>query len=154
MDYRISRIFILWRSTMPNQSGDLGATPFRPIPLVPIYAFSFLSALFVSFSFRFEHSAHAALLAAGLLFAAIAVASFAWFLLAADEFFKAINYQALVFGFVSFMVLTLVFEFLRAFGLSLPPLLRFGVPVCMIVLWTVGLILAAFWKRSNEGREE
>ena len=79
---------------MPNQSGDLGATPFRPIPLVPIYAFSFLSALFVSFSFRFEHSAHAALLAAGLLFAAIAVASFAWFLLAADEFFKAINYQA------------------------------------------------------------
>src|SRR5207302_5509318 len=41
--YHISRIFILWSSTMPNQSGDLGATPFRPIPLVPIYAFSFLS---------------------------------------------------------------------------------------------------------------
>ena len=139
---------------MPNPSRNLDMTPVRRIPLIPIHAFSFLSALFVSFSFRFEHSAHAALLAAGLLFAAIAVACFAWFLLAADEFFKVINYQALVFGFVSFLLLTLVFEFLRAFGLSLPPLPRFGVPVCMIVLWTVGLILAAFWQRSNEGREE
>src|SRR5207302_9390039 len=114
--------FIPLNSTMPNQSRHLRATPFRPIPLVPIFAFSFLSAFFVSFSFRFEHSAHAALLAAGLLFAAIAVACFAWFLLAADEFFKVINYQALVFGFVSFLALTLVFEFHRACGLRLPPL--------------------------------
>ena len=139
---------------MPNPSGNLDMTPVRRIPLIPIYAFSFLSALFVSFSFQFDHSARAVLLGAGFLFAAIAVAYFAWFLLAADEFFKAINYQALVFGFVSFLALTLVFEFLRAFGLRLPPLPRFGVPVCMIVLWTVGLTLAASWQRSNGGREE
>ena len=139
---------------MPNPSRNLDMTPVRRIPLIPIYAFSFLSALTVSFSFQFDHATRAVLLGAGFLFAAIAVAYFAWFLLAADEFFKAINYQALVFGFVSFLALTLVFEFLRAFGLRLPPLPRFGVPVCMIVLWTVGLILAAFWQRSNEGREE
>ena len=139
---------------MPNQSDEPGATPFRPIPLVPIYTFSFLSALTVSLGFRFEHSARATLLGAGFLFAAIAVACFAWFLLAADESFKVINYRALVFGFVSFLALTLVFEFLRAFGLRVPPLPRFAVPVCMIVLWTVGLILATFWQRWNEGREE
>src|SRR6266478_4491510 len=99
---------------MSNPSGNPGTIPLRPIPLAPLYVFSFL-------------------------FAAIAVVWFAWFLLAADELFKAINYRALVFGFVSFLALTLVFEFLRAFGLSLPSLPRFGVPVCMIVLWTVGL---------------
>ncbi len=139
---------------MSNQSSNFGTVPAWPIPLIPIYAFSLLSALAVSFSFRFEHSARAALLGAGFLFAAIAVVWFAWFLVAADELFKAINYRALVFGFVSFLALTLVFEFLRAFGLSLPSLPRFGVPVCMIVLWTVGLILAASWLRFDEGREE
>jgi hypothetical protein len=139
---------------MTNQSGDLGTTPARPISLIPIYAFSFLSALAVSFSLRLEHSARAALLRTGFLFAAIAVAWFAWFLWAADELFKVINYWALAFGFVSFLALTLVVEFLRACGLSVPSLPRFGVPVCMIVLWTVGLILAAFWLRSDEGREE
>src|SRR6266446_3561576 len=139
---------------MSNPSGNPGTIPLRPIPLAPLYVFSFLSVLTVRFSLRFEHSARAALLGAGFLFAAIAVACFAWFLLAADELFKAINCQALVFGFVSFLALTIVFEFLRAFGLRLPPLPRFGVPVSMIVLWTVGLILAASWQRSSEGREE
>jgi hypothetical protein len=139
---------------MSNQSSNFGTVPARPIPLIPIYAFSLLSALAVSFSFRFEHSARAALLGAGFLFAAISVAWFTWFLLRADELFKAINYWALVFGFVGFLALTLVFDFLRAFGLRLPAVPRFGVPVCMIVLWTLGLILAASWLRSAEGREE
>ena len=139
---------------MSKQSGNLGTTPARPIPLIPIYAFGFLSALAVSFGLRLEHSARAALLGAGFLFAAIAVAWFTWFLLRADELFKGINYRALVFGFVGFLAVTLVFEFLRAFGLRLPAVPPFGVPVCMIVMWTVGLILAAAWLRSNEGREE
>ncbi len=139
---------------MSNQSSNFGTVPARPIPLIPIYAFSLLSALTVTFGLRFEHSARAALLGAGFLFAAIAVTWFAWFLAAADELFKAINYWALVFGFVGFLALTLVFEFLRAFGLGLPAVPRFGVPVCMIVLWTVGLIVAASWLRSAEGREE
>jgi hypothetical protein len=139
---------------MSKQSADPSTTPIWRIPLIPIYAFSFLSILTVSLSLRLENSARAALLGAGFLFAAIAVTWFAWFLLAADELFKTINYWALVFGFVSFLALTLVFEFLRAFGLRLPAVPRFGVPVCMIVLWTVGLILSAAWLRSAEGREE
>ncbi len=139
---------------MSNQLSNLGTASARPIPLIPIYAFSLLSALTVTFGLRFEHSARAALLGAGFLFAAIAVTWFAWFLLAADELYKAINYWALVFGFVGFVALTLVFDFLRAFGLRLPAVPRFGVPVCMIVLWTLGLILAASWLRSDEGREE
>jgi predicted tellurium resistance membrane protein TerC len=139
---------------MSNESNDPGTTPARRIPLIPIYGFSFVSALTVSISFRFERSAHAALLGAGVFFAVVAVAWLAWFLVAADELFKTINYWALVFGFVSFLALTLVFEFLRAFGLPLPPLPLFGVPICMLVLWTIGLILAGSWLRSNEGREE
>ena len=139
---------------MSNHSINLGTTPAPRVPLFPIYAFCFLSALTVTFGLRFEHSARAALLGAGSLFAAIAVTWFAWFLVAADELFKTINYWALVFGFVSFLALTLVFEFLRAFGLRLPPLPRFGFPVCMIVLWTAGLILAASWLRYDEGREK
>lgn len=139
---------------MPNPSDNDGMTVVRRIPLFPIYAFSFLSALAVSFSFRLEHSARAGLLGAAFLFAAMAVGWFAWFLLEADDLFKVINYWALVFGFVSFLALTLVVEFLRAFGLHLPPVPRFGAPVCMIVLWTAGLILAASWLRFGEGREE
>jgi hypothetical protein len=139
---------------MSKQSADPCTSPIWRTPLIPIYAFSFLSILTVSLSLRLENSARAALLGAGFLFAAIAVTWFAWFLLAADELFKTINYWALVFGFVSFLALTLLFEFLRAFGLRLPAVPRFGVPVCMIVLWTVGLILSAAWLRSAEGREE
>jgi len=141
-------------ASMSNPSGILGMTQVRRIPLIPIYAFSFLSALTAGFGLRLGHSARAALLGAGFLFAAIAVTWFAWFLLAADELFKTINYWALVFAFVSFLALTLVFEFLRAFGLRLPAVPRFGVPVCMIVLWTVGLILAAARLRSAEGRQK
>jgi hypothetical protein len=139
---------------MSKQSHEPGNIPFRPIPLIPIYSFGFLAALTLGFGLRLEHSARSALLGAGFLFAAIAVACFVWFLLAADELVKAINYWALVFGFGSLLALTLVFEFLRAFGLRVPAVPRFGVPVCMIVLWTVGLILAASWLRSDEGREE
>src|SRR5258708_35368482 len=139
---------------MSHKSRNLGTAPTRRIPLIPIYAFGFLSALAVSFGLRFEHSGRGAMLVAGFLFAAIALAWFARFLVAADELFKTINYWALVFGFVSFLALTLVFEFLKAFGLRLPALPRFGVPFCMIVLWTAGLILAASWLRSDEEHEE
>ena len=100
---------------MSHKSRNLGTAPTRRIPLIPIYAFGFLSALAVSFGLRFEHSGRGAMLVAGFLFAAIALAWFARFLVAADELFKTINYWALVFGFVSFLALTLVFEFLKAF---------------------------------------
>ncbi len=139
---------------MSNQSDDRPTTPVRPIPLIPIYAFSFLSALTVNLSLRSGQSARTALLGAGFLFAAIAVACFARFLLAADELFKDINYRALIFGFVSSLALALVLDFLRSLGAHVPVVPAFGIPVSMIILWTVGLVLAATWQRTIAEREE
>jgi hypothetical protein len=147
-------IAALRRTDMSNQSDDHPSVPVRPIPLIPIYAFSFLSALAVSFSLRFGQPARVALLGVGFLFATLAVACFARFLLAADELFKDINYRALVFGFVSSLALALALDFLRSLGLHVPVVPTFGVPVSMIILWTVGLVLAAAWQRSIAEREE
>src|SRR5579863_2641861 len=133
---------------MSNPSGGQSTTPFQPIPLVPIYAFSFLSALIVIIGLRFGHSVRIALLSAGSLFAAIAVACFARFLVSADELFKDINYRALVFGFVSSLGLALLLDFLRSLGFRVPVVPTFAVPVSMIILWTVGLVLAAARQRS------
>lgn len=139
---------------MFNPSDDQPTTPFRPIPLVPIYAFSFLSALTVGIGLRFGQWARIALLSAGLLFAAMAVACFARFLVSADELFKDINYRALVFGFVSSLGLALLLDFLRSLGFRVPVVPTFAVPVSMIILWTVGLVLAAARQRSIAEREE
>jgi hypothetical protein len=65
---------------MSNQWSSLGTTPVR-LSLMPLCVFNFLSALSVSFRFRFEHSARAALPGAGFL---LAGECFARFLLAAD----------------------------------------------------------------------
>ena len=62
--------------------------PSYPFNLMPICVFNFLSALSVSFRFRFEHSARAALPGAGFLLAGECLARF---LPAADEFFAAIK---------------------------------------------------------------
>lgn len=139
---------------MFNPSDDQPTTPFRPIPLVPIYAFSFLSALTVGIGLRFRDSARMALLSAGFLFAVIAVACFARFLVSADELFKDINYRALVFGFVSSLGLALLLDFLRSLGFRVPLVPTFAVPVSMIILWTLGLVLAAARQRSIAEREE
>jgi len=139
---------------MFNPSDDQPTTSFQPIPLVPIYAFSFLSALIVIIGLRFAHSARIALLSAGFLFAAIAVVCFARFLVSADELFRDINYRALVFGFVSSLGLALLLDFLRSLGFRVPVVPTFAVPVTMIVLWTVGLVLAAAKQRSIAEREE
>ncbi len=92
---------------MPNLQDNRFVGPVRPMPLIPIYAFTVLSALTLSLSYRFEHLARTALLGAAFFSAAIAVASFARFLLTVDESLRAINYWALAFGFVSFSSLEL-----------------------------------------------
>jgi predicted permease len=130
IDY-YSRIAALRRAVMSNQSNADPSTPVRSIPLIPIYAFSFLSALTVGLIYRFGQSARRRpLLVAGFLFA------------------------ALVFGFVSSLALALALDFLRSLGVHVPVVPIFGVPVSMIILWTVGLVLAATWQRSITEREE
>ena len=74
--------------------------------------------------------------------------------MAADELFKDINYRALIFGFVSSLSLALVLDFLRSLGAHVPVVPIFGVPLSMIILWTVGLVLAAAWQRTIAEREE
>lgn len=139
---------------MPNLQDNRFVGPVRPMPLIPIYAFTVLSALTLSLSYRFEHLARTALLGAAFFSAAIAVASFARFLLTVDESLRAINYWALAFGFVSFLSLAVVLDFLRSLGARVPVVPTFGVPISMIILWTLGLVFAAAWQRANEGNEE
>jgi hypothetical protein len=76
-----------------------------------------------------------AFFSAGFLFASIAVACFARFLLAADELFKDINYRALVFGFVSSLGLALVLDFLRSLGFHVPVAPTFVVRVIRCLGW-------------------
>jgi hypothetical protein len=142
------------RTLMPNLSDPTPTTRFRPIPLITIYAFGSLSALTVSFALRQGEVARTLLLTVGLLFAAIATACFVRFLWAADESLQAINYRALVFGFITSLGFVLVLDFLRSLGFRVPIVPVFGIPASMIILWTVGLVLAAGWQRFSEGREE
>jgi hypothetical protein len=139
---------------MPNRSDNHFLSPVRPLPLIPIYALSFVSALTLGLSLRFEHLGRAALQGVAFVLAAIAVGYLAWFLLAADESLKAINYLALVFGFLSSLTLALVLDFLRSLGLHVPVIPTFGIPISMIILWTIGLVIVAAWQRSDEGHEE
>jgi len=139
---------------MSDNSRSHHTRPILLFPFIPLYVFSFLSALTMSFTRWSGHSARAPLLSAGFLFAATAVVLFARFLLAADESLKAINYLALVFGFLSSLTLALVLDFLRVLGFHVPVIPTFGIPVSMITLWTLGLVLAAAWQRANEGHQE
>jgi len=139
---------------MPISSEGHPAAQVRPIPIIPIYLFSLLSALAVCLGMRFGQSARTALICAGFLSAAVAVACFARFLVAADESLQTINYRALVFAFVSSLAFTLILDFLRSLGLRIPVVPTFGFPISMIILWTLGLVLAAAWQRANEEPEE
>jgi hypothetical protein len=80
--------------------------------------------------------------------------SYVRFLWVADESLQTINYRALVFGFITSLGFVLVLDFLRSLGFRVPIVPVFGIPASMIILWTLGLVLAAGWQRFSEGREE
>ena len=76
------------------------------------------------------------------VFAIVGAAVFVVFLLrflrANDEREQRINYQALTFAFTATLIFSLTIGFLQSFGFHHVSWL--GIPVLMIVLWSIGLI--------------
>ena len=78
-------------------------------------------------------------LALGIAAAVFAVWSLLRFLRATDERERQINYRALALAFVGTLVFSLTIGFLQRFGFHSVSWL--GIPVLMVVLWSLGLIL-------------
>lgn len=61
------------------------------------------------------------------------------FLLTNDEREQQTNYRALTFAFTGTLVFSASIGFIQSFGLH--PVSWLGIPVLMIILWSIGLIL-------------
>jgi heme/copper-type cytochrome/quinol oxidase subunit 4 len=61
------------------------------------------------------------------------------FLRSNDEHERQINYRALTFAFAGTLVFSAAIGFLQSFGFH--PVSWLGMPVLMIILWSIGLIL-------------
>lgn len=79
------------------------------------------------------------LFALAIASAGAAVAFLLRFLRANDEREPQINYQALTFAFTGTLIFSLAIGFLQDFGFH--PVSWLGIPVLMIILWSIGLIL-------------
>ena len=71
--------------------------------------------------------------------AAVAILFLLRFLRSNDERERQVNYRALTFAFAGTLVFSAAIGFFQSFGFH--PLSWLGIPVLMIVLWSVGLIL-------------
>ena len=61
------------------------------------------------------------------------------FLRSNDEHERQINYRALTFAFIGTLIFSAAVGFLQSFGFHPVPWL--GIPVLMVILWSIGLIL-------------
>ena len=79
------------------------------------------------------------LLALAVVGAGAAILFLLRFLRSNDEHERQINYRALTFAFTGTLVFSAAIGFLQSFGLH--PVSWLGIPVLMIILWSIGLIL-------------
>jgi hypothetical protein len=110
----------------------------RRISLLSFYVAAILSAIAVSAVGRAQ-SLRTPLLSFAVLGAAAAIWFLLRFLLSNDERERQINYRALTFSFTGTLVFSLAVGFLQSFGLHSVSWL--GIPVLMVILWSIGLIL-------------
>jgi hypothetical protein len=81
----------------------------------------------------------ALLFALAIAGAGVAILFLLRFLCSNDERERQVNYRALTFAFAGTLVFSAAIGFFQSFGFH--PLSWLGIPVLMIVLWSVGLIL-------------
>ena len=103
------------------------------------YSSGFLSAIMFSASSYASVSYQGPMLALALVTALAAAFFLLLFLRSRDERERQINYRALTFAFVGTLVLSLVIGLAQQLGFHSMSWL--GIPVLMIILWSVGLIL-------------
>ena len=106
--------------------------------LLVFYLAALLSACAVGFAGKIP-SSRTLLFALAIGSAGVAVVFLLRFLRANDEREQQINYQALTFAFTGTLIFSLAIGFLQSFGFHTVSWL--GIPVLMVILWSVGLIL-------------
>jgi len=84
-------------------------------------------------------SSRTLLFALGVTSASAAIFFLLRFLRTNDEREQLTNYHALTFAFTGTLIFSAAIGFLQSFGLH--PVSWLGIPVLMIILWSIGLIL-------------
>jgi hypothetical protein len=121
---------------MPLQSRDNLAR--RRNALLLFYAAALLSAIAISVISKVP-SFRAPVLAFAIATAGAAILFLLRFLRSNDEREQQINYRALTFAFAGTLVFSLAIGFSQSLGFHSVSWL--GIPVLMVILWSVGLIL-------------
>jgi heme/copper-type cytochrome/quinol oxidase subunit 4 len=103
------------------------------------YSSAFLSAIAFSTASYVPPSYYWPLLILALAVALAAAFFLVLFLRSRDERERQINYRALTFAFVGTLVLSLIVGLAQQLGFRSVSWL--GIPVLMVILWSVGLIL-------------
>ena len=110
----------------------------RRASLASFYSAALASVVAIGLMSRFP-TLRTALLVVG---ASVAVAA-VWFLLrflsSRDELERQINYRALIFAFCGTLLFSLLIGLLQAAGFH--SISWLGIPVLMVILWSVGLIV-------------
>jgi len=122
---------------MPLLSSQDSLASRRKTALVVFYIAALFSACTISLVGKIP-SFRAILLALAIASAAVAVLFLIRFLRGNDEREQQINYRALTFAFIGTLIFSLTIGFLQSFGFHHVSWL--GIPVLMIVLWSIGLI--------------
>ena len=110
----------------------------RRAALLLFYPAALLSAIAISLVGK-APSFRTVLLALAIAAAGAAVLFLLQFLRSNDEREQQINYHALTFAFAGTLVFSLAIGFMQSFGSHSVSWL--GIPVLMIILWSLGLIL-------------
>jgi hypothetical protein len=123
---------------MPLDFSRNGLANRRRTSLLSFYIAAIVSAIAISIVDR-DHS----LGKPQLSFAVAGAAAAIWFLLrflsSNDERERQINYRALTLAFTGTLIFSLAIGFLQSFGFHSVSWL--GIPVLMVILWSLGLIL-------------
>lgn len=110
----------------------------RRISLASFYSAALASSVVIGLTSRFP-ALRIELLVVGAFVAVAAVWFLLRFLRSRDELERQINYRALVFAFCSTLLFSLSIGLLQAAGFH--SISWLGIPVLMVILWSIGLIL-------------
>ena len=110
----------------------------RRSSLASFYSAALASAVVIGLTSRFP-ALRIVLLVVGAFVAVAAVLFLKHFLRSRDELERQINYRALVFAFCGTLLFSLLIGLLQAAGFH--PISWLGIPVLMLILWSIGLIV-------------
>ena len=106
--------------------------------LASFYLFAIFSAIAVSLNSR-ARSLRTPLLSFAIIVAGAAMRFLLQFLRSNDERERQVNYRALTFAFIGTLIFSLAIGLMQSVGFHSVSWL--GIPVLMVILWSVGLIL-------------